>query len=474
MNDKTFIETIRRNGITGDIIKAIVDDRFSRKSVQRNLYERYKTTRAGVPIKTRTYKIAGKEQTDKINNRLNNDFFGDIIDVKTGFFVGYPITYSIDRIDGESEARHKEKNQIIQDWCKAEIVEDLDAELVKSTSVCGESARILNIGTDGEPHVVNLFPWEVVVLYSGNEPVYGLYIYEAGEMELQNGRMEEKFINVVEFYDSQNRYIFEKRDEQGYKEVGKTPHLFSGCPVFSAKNNKECLADGEKVLELIDAYDRLLSDWDNEIEQFRLAYLKVVGADITEEAIEAAKRTGAFNLPDKDADIAYITKSLSVEAVEKLLDRIEENIYQFAQSVNSRDEHFAGTITGVALHHKLTPLEQKCLVMERKLVSTLRYQFKLLCENWRARRKADINYLDVNFTFTRKYPQNLQAEAEIAQKLKGIVSDRTILENLSIVPDVEEELRRIEEEAGARLEAFESARVEEEEEEKVDKEKEVA
>jgi len=234
MNDKTFIETIRRNGITGDIIKAIVDDRFSRKSVQRDLYERYKTTREGVPIKTRVYKIAGKEQTDKINNRLNNDFFGDIIDVKTGFFVGYPITYSIDRIDGESEARHKEKNQIIQDWCKAEIVEDLDAELVKSTSICGESARILNIGTDGEPHVVNLFPWEVVVLYSGNEPVYGLYIYEAGEMELQNGRMEEKLINVVEFYDYQNRYIFEKRDEQGYKEVGKTPHLFSGCPVFSA------------------------------------------------------------------------------------------------------------------------------------------------------------------------------------------------------------------------------------------------
>jgi hypothetical protein len=42
------------------------------------------------------------------------------------------------------------------------------------------------------------------------------------------------------------------------------------------------------------------------------------------------------------------------------------------------DESFGGNVTGVAMKYKLMVLENKCITMERKISSTLRYQFKVL------------------------------------------------------------------------------------------------
>lgn len=453
--DKTFIEMIRRNnGIPSSaMIKKILQERSGRQDFQKKLYQRFKAEAEGTPIKNRDYIIAGVKQVDKINNQINNDFFSEIINVKTGFFAGYPITYALDSKAVLSKDEWRRGTDIITRFLKAENIADLDVETTKNSATCGDSARLMYVGKDGEAHIKNLFPWEVVVLTLGKfaEPVYSFYHYVIEELDADNANA--KKIDVVEFYDQRFRYEF--RNEGANTEYtlvygSDKPHLLDFCPLYPFINNEERQGDCEKVLALIDAYDRLVSDWDNELEQFRLAYMKFKGCTISTEELLKARQNGAFNLPNNEMDADFITKLIQVDAIEKLLKIIENNIYQFSQSVNSRDEHFAGTVTGVALHHKLTPLEQKCLIMERKFVSSLAYQFKLLTAFWASKRVANIDYLNINFTFKRKYPQNLEAEAAIAQQLRGIVSDRTLLENISLVKDVDEELKRLAEEALSR------------------------
>ncbi|WP_253734824.1 phage portal protein [Lysinibacillus fusiformis] len=68
--------------------------------------------------------------------------------------------------------------------------------------------------------------------------------------------------------------------------------------------------------------------------------------------------------------------------IEKHLNRLEANIMRIAKSVNFSDESFAGNSTGVAMKYKLMRLENNCKTMERKFITALRYEFKMLCSAW--------------------------------------------------------------------------------------------
>jgi len=90
------------------------------------------------------------------------------------------------------------------------------------------------------------------------------------------------------------------------------------CRIIVFPNNEEQQGDAEKVLSLIDAYDRTLSDVNSEVEQFRLAYMAFYGYDPDEETLKKAARTGAFGLDEKTegVGIEFITKDLNDAVIE--------------------------------------------------------------------------------------------------------------------------------------------------------------
>jgi hypothetical protein len=51
---------------------------------------------------------------------------------------------------------------------------------------------------------------------------------------------------------------------------------------------------------------------------------------------------------------------------------------------------------------------------------------------------------DITITFGKNLPTDNSAEYQMVQALKGVVSDRTLLQNISIVEDVEKELEELE------------------------------
>lgn len=437
---KEFINLIQQNGIDGNIIKLMIEEHRPIKDKMIKLYARYKAEPSGVPILTRKlidYEGIGNEAVkridDKVNNKLNNSFDSEIIDTKTGYMFGHPITY---------ETEDKALKKMVSTFNTRNNIEDSDSELGKTASICGYGARLLYVDEEGNERLRNVDPWEAIILASDDitEPTFGLRYYQvfewSGETKVTSYR--------ADFYDATYIYSFKSSDKELYQLIERKPHMFDGCPLFGVPNNKELKGDTEKVISLIDAYDRTLSDASNEIEQFRLAYLIVKGASLDEEDMENLKKSGVFEVFDENGDVKFLTKEINDTMIENHLNRLEENILRFAKTVNFSDGSFGGTITGVAMRYKLMALEHKAITMERKMTAAFRYQYKILCSAWDKKILADKNgYLKLWFQFKRNLPVNILEEAQASAQLKGQVSEETRLALLSFVDDVRFELERM-------------------------------
>lgn len=434
-----FKEYIDKNGIDEKTVLEIIEAHSKTRARMRKMYQRYKADLDGPTIFTRSatayeekFETGGNvlRIDDKVNNLLNNAFDADIVDTKIGYMFGHPISYDTDAGD-EKLIRELEA------FLLRNNSEDNDAECGKMAAICGYGARVAYIDKEGNERIKNIDPWEVVFLGDDiHEPDYALrYFY----------REEEIF---AEFYDDTYIYFFKANQGGNFHLQDIQPHMFDYNPLFGVANNKELKGDAEKVLALIDGYDRTLSDASNEIEQYRLAYLILRGMGADEETLANLKKSGVFELFGENDDVRYLTKDINDTMIENHLNRLEENILRFAKSVNFTDESFGTQLSGVAMRFKLMALENKCITMERKFASSLRYQFKVLFSAWSKRKGfSPDDYLKIYFGFKRNLPANILDEAQSTAQLKGHISERTRLSLLSFVDDVEFEIEEMKKDA---------------------------
>jgi len=454
-----------REGITPKLVTAIIKDHKIDSDRMQGLYKRYRTDTDGVPILQRKpieyedFETGAIKRIDnKVNNQLNDAFDGDIVDTKVGYMFGHAISYQVDTGKKTEKVKDRVKSPLekaIEEFNLRSNVEDQDAEWGKKAAICGYGARLAYIDKDGRERVKNINPWEVIILSSDDitEPEYSIRYYKVIRV-FSDGTKKE--IHKAEVYDDTKIYFFEAESESDYQYIKEQVHLFDLCPLYGLPNNEELMGDAERVIKLIDAYDRTFSDASNEIEQYRLAYLILKGMGADEETLQRLKETGIFELYDEKEDVKYLTKDINDQMIENHLNRLEENILRFAKSVNFSDEAFGGNVTGVAMKFKIMALENKCITMERKMTSALRYQYKVLCSAWSKRNicsKED--FLKVWFGFKRNLPANVLDEAQSTVQLMGKVSERTRLSLLTFVDDVDYELEEMQKDAelyGARLE----------------------
>ncbi|HFK1403109.1 TPA: phage portal protein [Bacillus cereus] len=420
---------------TAKLLKKIIDEFEPLKQRMINRYERYKASEKGVPIFTREFKGDGNK--DKVNNKLNNDFFSEIIDTKIGYMFGLPVSYSLDHEDDEVLKR-------IQDFLKANHIEDADAETGKFASICGYGARLLYHDKEGIEKVMNIKPYEAIFLTNSSvaEPSYAIRCYPIKVIDGDDFKDGYK----VEFYNETNIIEYTGEDLDKLQETNRIPNLYKGVPLIGFPNNEELQGDVDKAIALIEGYDRSFSDVNSEIEQFRLAYMIFKGVDIDDATIKKLKQTGALDVGES-GEASFLTKDLNDNILEHHLDRLEKNICRFTKHVNLSDESFGGNLTGVAIRYKLLALETKSGTLEMKFTKSLRQQFKLLFDAWNLRsNKGELDYLCMTFQFTRNLPANLADEADVQSKLQGLVSEETRLSMLSVVSDPKAEIQKMQEE----------------------------
>lgn len=444
------IEAIEQGGITAEILNRIIRKHEPNATRSKELLDRYEAVDDGVPIFHRQPRFVkeGANKQEIINHRINNDFFSEIVDFKTGYFAGNPIGYSYADTEesledtgdagdntAEMEQARDEASKHITDFVARSNMFDVDMECTKYASICGYTGRLFYIDTDGDERVMVVPPNESIILSKVKDitqPTYGVRYYKVTDI---NDREMVK----AEFYDENNIYFFEGAAGALHQKAEAKPHMFGYCPLQGIPNNREMLGDAEKVLALIDAYDRALSDTNNEIDAFANAYMILENVTMSEEEMEKAQASGAiqFFTGGANGKVYFLTKEINDAFIEHHLDRVEENIYRFSKTPNMGDEAF-GTASGISLKFKLTGLEAKCGMFEAKMISAGTYMFKLLASAWE-KKQVKIDPLQCIMNFKRNFPLDLLSEAQAVQALKAAgLPDRVAYEiALSCVDDVE-------------------------------------
>lgn len=443
MNVPDLIEDIKKNGVQPKHIEQMIELNKDNRRRMFNLYERYQAKQDAIPVfrhdpvkQYENFETGGnvKRIDQFVNNKLNNAFEVEIVDTRVGYMHGVPIVYR-DEDD--------EETKLIQQFSLMNNVPDKDSELGKMAAICGYAARIIYIDKEGNERIKNLKPYNVMFLGEDiSEPEYSLHYFPVEDKDAQ------EVVWHAEFYDDTYYHTF-VGGERSMQHRESKPHLSDYNPLFGVPNNEELIGDTERVLSLIDGYDRTLSDASSEISQTRLAYLVLRGLGMDSDEIQDLQKSGAFELYDEKQDVKYLTKDVNDTMIENHLDRLEKNIMRFAKSVNFNSDEFNGNVPVIGMHLKLMALENKCITFERKMTAALRYQFKVLYSIWKRKSKrsgGDLDYLNVSFKWKRNIPVNKLEEAQVLSTLNGQISDSSRYDLSNLIEDAEKEIEKMNDE----------------------------
>lgn len=441
------IEEIDKNGISDGLLNHIINKHTANAEHNRKLHKRYEVLDGEVPIFLREPHF---DEENPVNNKVNNDFVGEIVDFKTGYFAGKPAVYTYadteeSKEDTGGEDARDEAAKALSDFVVRNNMPDKDLDATKYAAIAGYAGRQFYFDTEGQERCIVLPSYETIVLSETDitEPKYGIRYYKTkglGGEDVWKAEFDDG--KLIRFYEGHLGGMYEVEEKA-------MPNLFGFCAIQGIPNNSEMLGDAEKVMELIDAYDRTTSDVNNEIESFANAYMAFENVDMDDKEIQKGQKSGAFQYftsGTQPGSIHFITKNINDAFVEHHLDRLEENIYRFSKTPNLTSDQNFGNASGESLKFKLTGLETKCSMFQQKMNSAAVYMFKLLASSWRKKQIA-IDPLQCYITFKRNFPVNVTSEAQAVSALIAAgLPKRIAFATLSFVDDVDEIMDMIEEE----------------------------
>ena len=376
-----YIAAIKENGITDELVNKIINKHTSNAEHTRDLYNRYKTREDAVPIFSRKPRFEHEnKEVEELNNKVNNDYFSEIADIAVGYFAGKAASYKYADVGNEEEetaAATEEAKKALEDFVTRNNMYDVNMETTKYATICGYAGRLFYIDTDGNERVMPVAPYETIILYENEmtEPFAAIrYIKVIDINDAESWK--------AEYYDG--TYIRHYKGQLGslaYTGIEER-HLFDFCPLQGIPRNRELLGDAEKVLALIDDYDKTISDNSNDIEGNTNAHLVFKNVVMDDDAMTKARKSGAFSYNAmSDSDVYYLVKNVNDSFNTNHLNRLEDNIYRFSKTPNLNSQEF-GTASGIALIFKITGLEAKCGAYEAKCISADTYMYKLLASSF--------------------------------------------------------------------------------------------
>lgn len=361
----------------------------------------------------------------KPDNRLVNNFCRSITDCTVGYFMGRGIRYAAGD-DGTMEMIHRVSTENDERFVNNALAKDL--------SVCGRAAELLWYDDLMHPRFTPLSPASVIPVYDGGVDPHLLYAIRTCTDEAGK--------TVIEVYDDTDKTVY------GYEggiltKKESIPHFFGEVPVIFYDNNRDRQGDFEPVLSLIDAYNRLQSDSVNDFELFADSYLAISGMGAADEEDLARIRRDRVILLDDGGEAKWLTKSVNDVYIENMKSRLAKDIYRFSGTVDMAEETLAGnTLSGVAIRYRLLNFENRVSVTEQYFRRSLHTRWRLICRLLNlAGKRYDSDSIRV--IFTRNLPGLPEEAADMAQKLTGILSRRSVIEHLPMVEDAEAEMERI-------------------------------
>lgn len=363
----------------------------------------------------------------KPNNKLIVNFPKYIVDTFNGYFMGGEVGVNSDKEDVKA---------FIESLSAYNNLDDNNYDLSKKCSIYGHAYELIFVDEEARAGVVQVDPRECFIIYDTSirkKKLFGVRYKENAEKRLE-GSISDKD-KIIYFEEDKNSRL---------RFTEEVDHYFGDVPIVEYVENEEKMGAFEPVITLVDAYNKAISEKANDVDYFADAYMKILGVALEEEDLKAIRDNRIINMRGEDTDkliVEFMEKPNADQTQENLIERLQKLIFSIAMVADISDENFA-TTSGIALKYKLQAMSNLAGTKERKFTRSFNERFRLIASLPNNPMTPD-DALGLTYTFKRNTPNNLLEEAEIARSLTGLVSDETILENLSIIQDSKAEIERI-------------------------------
>ena len=322
--------------ITKDNIVTVLQNASSIHEVNmadiNTLFDYYRGKQA-IQERTKTY------HTD-IMNIITENRAKEIVDFKTGYLIGAPVTYT-SRKDGKAQTEINALN----DYMVSEDKHSKDKALVDWQNICGTAYRIVlpdenYTDSEGKPfeetdeapfEIFTLDPRNAFVIYSsgiGNRPLAGVYRIVNSENE-----------TVYTVYTKEKVYkVINDSIEEADNGIGMIP-------IIEYPANAARLGAFEPVLSLSDAINALDSNRMDGVEQFIQSLVVLSNCDLPEgKTAEDMLQAGLVVLRsfgDNKGSVDILAKELNQEQTQVL----KEDLYSAVLTICAMPNRNGGSST---------------------------------------------------------------------------------------------------------------------------------
>lgn len=354
-----------------------------------------------------------------------------------------------------------------------------------STGAC----RWLNYENNDNEQVFARVPsWQCELIYDYSTPVQVIGAVQVYQTKDANGNLINKAIITTQeskryFRDGQPNKDEYVEDVEQRQDVKWYLVPFYGCESTTG-------ALFENVLDLIEKLEQCITNTSN-IMQYNDAgcKLKITGftpqnppliKDEKGNLIQNPDRVKednallnakVFYTPDQSGDIAWISKTIDSNSVELMNKTLLEYILMLTFIPNITDESFTNADSNKALMKKFFGLQTSQQETIKSLQKELLRMWENLTNRINIKKNTKYDFRDIQININTSIPTDDGEIVDNWLKLRGLISESTILENLPYDLDAESELKKKKEEdnenfelAQERAEAFKEENKEEENE----------
>jgi len=371
----------------------------------------------------------------KINRTLPNDlltinnFAQYIVDVNVGYLLGNPVDYKADK---------KQNIEPIMDNFKTQSISELDNDLGEDLSMFGQAFENVFVDETSTVLSAKLSPYNTIVAYDDTFKHNKMYAIYYAQLVDDKGKDIADSYTLTIWTPNQTLYrVLNKQELAIDPDNADTSHFYGEVPVIHYMNNKRLKGDYEPVISLIDAYNILQSDRVIDREKLVDAILAFYGGKLTEEDRQAIKDNRVVGLPS-DAKAEYIVKTINEADTDVLRKVIASDIHKFSKTPDFTDDKFGNNPSGVSLKYKILSLEWNAKKKERQFSAGLLDRFRLYSKMMTTMSKIN-GQPQVEIVFTRSLPKNDFETSQMITNLEGMVSDETLIGQLSFVNDASAE-----------------------------------
>ena len=404
------------------------------------------------------------ESTVLTNNKLCHNFMKKLTRQKIGYMLGKPFTLSANK---EEDTKAENMFNLVREYFGKDFFK-LIKNVSRDSIVKGIGWIHVYYNEEGKLKFMRCAPEEVIPLWADSDHTeldavirkYSIEQYVSGK---------KKLLKFVDYYTKEGVYHYKYNDDgilrvdeergalsanfslKSRGQDGKEQEIgvsWAKIPFIPFKYDPDERSLLTRIKSLIDDYDKKTSGIADNVDDFPNSTTVVKNYDgASKEEFVHNKNQYRTLFVQGDGDARAMETPLNIEEVDKHLQRLREDIYEFGQGVNTADKDIRDT-SGVALRFLYADLDMDCIDWGGECEWSLMLLIWFIQQDFIAKGKGDFTDVCYSIIFNTDVIINETETIQNCFTSAGIISGRTIADNHPWVMNADKEMNDLLDEQG--------------------------